>query len=105
MLAAVAVVLVSAAPALAAKASTGPELTAANPSTGVVQLAWQGFPYQSDYVILWQCTQNHGCYDTMRPNSGDAELTGVPPGTYGYQVCEPGPTQDVCTNAVALKVT
>ena len=97
--------LVGAAPALAGTTTTGPQLTASNPSAGVVDLAWTGFQYPSDYVILWQCTQAHGCYDTMRPNSGSTELTDVPPGTYGYQVCEPGPTQDVCTNAVALQVT
>ena len=105
ILATFAAVLVCAAPALAGETNTGQQLTATNPSTGVVDLAWSGLPYPSDYVILWQCTQAYGCYDTMRPNSGDTELTDVPPGTYGYQVCEPGPTQDVCTNPVALKVT
>jgi hypothetical protein len=84
--------------------AAGLQLTATNPSTAVVDLSWADFPYPSDYVILWQCAQNDGCFDTLRPNSGNTELTGVQPGTYGYEVCEPGPKQDICTNAVALDV-
>ena len=105
ILSALTAALVLAAPALAAGTTSGAQLTATNPSTGVVDLSWTGLPYASDYVILWQCTRSYGCYDTLRPNSGETELTGVPPGTYAYQVCEPGPTQDVCTNAVDLAVS
>lgn len=75
-----------------ADVSRVPKLTATNPSGGVVDLFWSGLPYPSDYVILWQ-----GEFDTMRPNTGSTELTGVAPGVHRYQVCEPGPREDVCT--------
>jgi hypothetical protein len=77
-----------------------PTLTATNPSPGVVDLEWRGFPYPSSYVILWQ-----DGYDTIRPNTGSTELTRVSPGEHTYDVCEPGPTQDICAPPVRMNAS
>ncbi len=93
-----------AAASLAARAKadvfTMPTLTATNPSAGVVELDWSRFPYPSPYVILWQ-----DGFDTLRPNTGSTQLENVSSGTHVYDVCEPGPTEDICASPVRLTVS
>lgn len=69
-----------------------PTLTATNPAPATVDLDWTGL--YGPRVILWQCHQPHGCFDTLRPNTGHVEIQPAPIGWDSYRVCVPAYPQD-----------
>jgi hypothetical protein len=65
-----------------------------SPAPLTVQLDWTGV--QAPYVVLWQCSRAHGCFDTTQPNTGT--WTGsAPAGVDGYRVCDPSGNPDAVT--------